>query len=216
MRVKNLLDTKSYPHHTQRENINLDTIREMSDTSSQFTASVSSSDVAGQRLYEQALEKQFRLEEAVRTKSQIHKPKLDLPSKETFSGMEDRDYSGIPRYERLYEDAKLKNKYQREMETEKPKPVSARRNSGCERLYALTKAKQEEGKQRREEIKRSTAPPPPKDFKKIPLSQATAMYERSMLHLINKEMNLMDAAHEREDKYESVLIPESVLERSDE
>lgn len=176
-----------------------------------------SPEVAFQRLYEQASEKQFRLEEAIRTTSKIHEPKLDLPSKETFPGIEDRDYAGIPRYERLYEDAKEKNKCQRERETEKPKPVSARRNSGCERLYALTKVKQEEGKQRREEIKRSTAPPPPMEFKKIPLSQATAMYERSMLHLINKEMNLMDAAHEREDIYHSVLIPVLiVLERSDE
>jgi len=186
----------------------------MSDTSSQSTASISSSEVAGQRLYEQALDKQFRLEEAVRA-SKIHIPKLDLPSKETFSVVEDRDHS-VPRYERLYKDANWKNKCQRERERETPKTVSRQRNSGCERLYALTKAKQEEGKQRREEIKRSKAPPPPKDFKKMPLSQATAMYERGMIHLIHKEMNLMDVAHEREVNYESVLIPESVQEKSNE
>ena len=79
----------------------------------------------------------------------------------------------------------------------------------CERLYALSSTKQLEGKQRREEIERARRPRAPMETKKIPMSQAGRMYEKSMMHLIDKEMRLMNEAVEREIEFESFLIPQS-------
>ena len=129
---------------------------------------IDGTEVAGQRLYQKAIEQQKKLEEA-RQRASAHKPAMVLTSKQTTSpGM---------------------------------------RNEGCERLYALSTSKQMQGKQRREEIMKSRLPPPPTEFKVMPLSQATKMYERSMKHLITKDMKLMDAAHQNETAFESLLIP---------
>jgi hypothetical protein len=126
--------------------------------------------------------------------------------------------------QRLYEQAlhqhqkKRENENRQEAHMHRPKSSlslrdslanESKKNNGCERLYALSTAKQMEGKVRREEIMRSNLPPPAPFFKTMPLSQATDMYDRSMIHLIHKEMKLMDAAHEREETYKSILIPDS-------
>jgi hypothetical protein len=169
---------------------------------------VDTSKSAGERLYNHASLKQKKLEKA-RTKANEHTPKLILRSKETY-GEEERDVTDSPRYLKLYEDAKnRKHSHEAQENEEKRKIPSNTRHEGCERLYSLSTAKQMKGKQRREEIERSKIPPPPTEFKKIPLSQATKMYERSMKHLISKEMKLIDTAHELQIKYESVLIPDS-------
>ena len=177
----------------------------------QSTGSISSQD-SDQRLDDQAIIKERNLEETIRP-ANVHKPKLNLPSKETYSNEERmQEPNDIPRHLRPSEEGKCKNAERRQdLEEEKPKSGRpARRRSGaCERLYALSTAKQIEGKVRREEIKRSNLPPPPVEFKTMPLSQATDMYKRGMIHLISKEMKFMKIAHEREGNYESVLIPES-------
>lgn len=168
---------------------------------------------AGERLYEHASIKKKKLEEA-RMKANQHTPKLVLESKETyeFADEERDDVASSPRYLKLYEDAMHRRLNLAEnLEQVKPKVASSSRNERCERLYNLSSAKQMEGKQRRAEIEKARAPPPPTEYKTIPLSHATRMYERSMKHLIVKEMKLMDAAHEREINYESILIPESTI-----
>ena len=164
------------------------------------------SELATDRLYQDAFTKKKKLEEA-RIKASQHKPKLVLQSKETYVDNEERDALAPPRYLQLYESEKKKNVV--EDNHKKTRVFTPARNEGCERLYALSTAKQMEGKQRREDIEKSKIPPPKPEFKSIPLSQATRMYERSMKHLITKEMKLIDAAHEREVNYESILIPES-------
>ncbi len=168
------------------------------------------SEIAGERLYNDAFERQRKLEEA-RVKASEHRPKLVLESKGSY--FEDDREDASPRYLKLYEDARNRQQPQPQPQPpqveQKRKIPSNARHEGCERLYSLSTAKQIEGKQRREEIERSKIPPPPTEFKTIPLSQATKMYERSMKHLITKELKLIDTAHELEIKYESVLIPDS-------
>ncbi len=169
---------------------------------------VSSKDVVGDRLYNDAFLKEKKLQEA-REKASEHNPVLVLKSKESYTA-DERSDENSPRYLKLYEDAMNRHQQQdSDQEKEKKKIPSNTRHEGCERLYSLSTSKQIQGKQRREEIERSKIPPPPTEYKKIPLSQATKMYERSMKHLITKEMKLIDTAHELQIKYESVLIPDS-------
>lgn len=170
------------------------------------SSSKSTSVAASERLYQQAQEKQNRLEDAILEANNI-RPKLVLVAAKG-RGLE-KENSSVPRYLHLYENGKKKMESKAVPEKEEKLSKHYGKNSRCDRLYALSSLKQKEGKERREQIEKSKARPPPPVFKKIPLSQATRMYERSMQHLISKEMKLMDVAHENSQRYESLLVPQS-------
>jgi len=180
----------------------------MSESSGSLSSSSKSTSIAAsERLYQQAREKQNRLEDAILEANNV-RPKLVLVASKG-RGLQNED-SSVPRYLHLYQNG-LKNKMESKVVPEKEEkiPKLSGNNSRCDRLYALSSSKQKEGKKRREQIEKSKVRPPPPVFKKIPLSQATRMYERSMQHLISKEMKLMDVAHENSKRYESLLVPQS-------
>mmetsp|Transcript_6367 Transcript_6367/g.7885 ORF Transcript_6367/g.7885 Transcript_6367/m.7885 type:complete len:224 (+) Transcript_6367:95-766(+) len=172
------------------------------------------SEIAGQRLYQNALDTQKKIEEKSKERNNVPLPTLTLATR----GRRSREASPVPgqppRYVQLYE--KSKTKITSEAEKESPvvvqtRDVSPAQKESCERLYSLSAQKQQEGKERREEILKSKSKPPLPEshFRKIPTSQATKIYDRGMKHLISLEMKRMEAAFESEENYSSPLVPKS-------
>jgi len=163
------------------------------------------SEIAGQRLYLQALESQRKLEEARRS-ANILKPRLKLATRR-HGGSKAKSTNPSPRYLQLYEHAKAKSiKKETVKKPQAPKVIAA--NEGMNRLYALSMSKQQEGKERREEIMRSKIKKSPKQVepKKIPLAQATNMYERGMEYLISKEIKRIEEGMKIGEPYESKIV----------
>ena len=181
--------------------------------------SISISEIAGQRLYQNALETQKMIEEKIKERSKIPTPTLNLATRRR-SSRESSPISGIaPRYIQLYESAKAKSYEDAEERAlanaqYEVRDFSPSRNLGCERLYSLSSGKQQEGRERRIEIMKAKERPPLPDshFKKIPVAEATKLYDRGMKHKISLEMKRMEAAFEMEELYVSPLIPASKKE----
>lgn len=182
---------------------------------------VSVSEIAGQRLYQNALDTKKKIEEKAKERSVVHKPTLKLATR----GRRSRDPSptpGTPRYIQLYEHAKSRQEaVAAEIEQKlflesfnNSRDVTPTRNPSCDRLYSLSKSKQQEGKERRLEIEKSKLKPPLPDshYKKIPAAEAAKLYDRGMKHLISLEMKRMEAAFEMEEPYVSPLVPKSLGE----
>jgi len=122
---------------------------------SSSTQTISTSEIAGQRLYLQALES---LRKLVETRKQWN---LDRK---------------IPT--------------QLELFTRKRKPTNFEVLAQDKRylhLYSFSSTKQKEGKERREEIRKSKLPKVT-TMKKLPLSEATNMYDRGIQFLVSKEL----------------------------
>jgi len=173
-----------------------------SQTASEGT---SVSEMAGQRLYMQALETRKKIENARERKTSISEPQLKMATRGRTS--RDPSPSPIPRYLQLYEHSKVKKILEPEICTGKP-PKSVVPNVGCNRLYALSASKQQEGKERREEIIKSKIKPPPPylNQKKISVDEAAKIYDRGMKHLISLEMKRIEAAVKSEVPYKSPLV----------
>lgn len=82
-----------------------------------------------------------------------------------------------------------------------PQPLRGSKDSARKnRLYGLSKSKQEDGKKRREAIalasKKRNSIPKPEDFGKIPISKAKHMYEKGVEALRKKEKRVAEQ-HER-------------------
>jgi len=124
---------------------------------SSSTQTISNSEIAGQRLYLQALESQRKLVEARKQWN------LDLDRKiptqlELFTRKRK-----APNFEFLAQDKRYLH------------------------LYSFSEKKQKEGKERREEIRKSKLPKVT-TMKKLPLSEATNMYDRGIEFLVSKEL----------------------------
>ncbi len=182
-------------------------------TGSGNASRTSISEIAGQRLYQNALETQRKIEEKSRERLKVEKRTLNLATR----GRRSREPSPMagqpPRYIQLYEQGKTKIALGAEKESQatQVRAPSPSRNESCERLYSLSAQKQQEGRERREEIKKSKLKPPLPEshYRKIPASQATKIYDRGMKHLISLEMKRMEAAFESEGNYASPLVPKS-------
>jgi len=190
-----------------------------------------SSETAGQRLYLQALASQRKLEEA-RKSVPIIKPQLQLSTRR-HGGSKAKSTNPSPRYLQLYEHAKAKMiKKEAVKKPQAPKVIKA--NEGMNRLYALSISKQQEGKERREEIMRSKIKKSSKkierksmskqhegkerreanmrskikevESKKISLAQATNIYERGMEYLISKEIKRIEEGMKIGETYESKIV----------
>lgn len=163
------------------------------------------SEIAGQRLYLQALETRKKIEDARERKTIISEPQLKMATRGRTS--RDPSPSPIPRYLQLYEHSKVKRFLEPEMSIGKP-PKAVVPNEGCNRLYALSALKQREGKERREEIVKSKIKPPPPyaNQKKISVDEAAKIYDRGMKHLISLEMKRIEAAVKSEVPYRSPLV----------
>lgn len=178
------------------------------------SSSVSRSEVAGQRLYENALKTQQKLEGLRLEASKVQKPVLNLATRGRRSREPSPSPDQTPRYIKLFEHAKAKQATTEVSATEEVVQIidfSPSRNLGCERLYSLSSSMQQEGKERRIEIMKSKEKPPLPDshYMKIPASEAAKMYERGMKHLISLEMKRMEAAFETQGNYVSPLVPKS-------
>jgi len=173
-----------------------------SQTASEGT---SVSEMAGQRLYNQALETRKKIENARERKSSISEPQLKMATRGRTS--RDPSPSPIPRYLQLYEHSKVRKMQEPEICTGKP-PKAVVPNEGCNRLYALSASKQQEGKDRREEIVKSKIKPPPPylNQQKISVDDAAKIYDRGMKHLISLEMKRIEAAVKSEVPYKSPLV----------
>ena len=171
------------------------------------------SEIAGQRLYQKALEKREKIEEKSREKERVPKPKLNLATRGRRSRDPSPSLGHPPRYIQLYEQGKTKIALEAERDSEEVhiREPSPSRNESCERLYSLSAQKQMEGKERRLEIMKAKSKPPLPEshFKKIPASEATKIYDRGMKHKISLEMKIMEAAFEMEEAYVSPLVPKS-------
>lgn len=167
------------------------------------SSEMSQSEIAGQRLYDQALKTKKKIEQK-REKAAVHNPQLDLATR----GRNSRDSSpiGAPRYMQLYENARSRRSF--DVEEKVVKAPVAKSSEGCDRLYALSNEKQQEGKKRREEIIKSKikAPPPYTKLKKISAEEAAKIYDRGMQHLLNLEMKRIEAAVKAETPYDSPLL----------
>jgi len=173
------------------------------------------SEIAGNRLYAQALETRRKIEKA-REKRSVYEPQLDMATRGRTS--RDPSPSLIPRYLQLYEHSKGRRTPEPEQEDvnmlRPPKAVVP--NEGCNRLYALSASKQQEGKDRREEIIKSKMKPPPpfSHLRKISADEGSKIYDRGMKHLISLEMKRIEAAVESETPYRSPLVRVGVDEES--
>lgn len=204
--------------------------RETSDTlriseSDDNQSRVSVSEIAGQRLYENALATQKKIEEKAKERLKVHKPTLKLATRGRRSREPSPAPGNPPRYLKLYEHAKSKQEADSlsEIETELNSlkvrdltPTRPTRNKSCERLYSLSAQKQQQGKERRKEIMKAKERPPMPDshFKKITAAEATKLYDRGMKHLISLEMKRMEAAYEMEEIYVSPLVPKSTEKKN--
>lgn len=188
-------------------------------SASSGNASRCSSEVAGERLYQNALETRKKIEEKIKEQSKVQKRTLNLATR----GRRSREPSACPgtppRYIQLYEYAKTKQ-YREEMEASTNSVTEVRdpspsRNLGCERLYSLSTSKQQEGRERRTEIMKANERPPLPDshYRKISVTDGIKIYERGMKHKINLEIKRMEAAFEMEELYVSPLIPNSVIDQ---
>jgi len=173
------------------------------------------SEIAGQRLYAQALETRRKIENA-REKRSVYEPQLDMATR----GRNSREPSPnrIPRYLQLYEHSKGRRTREPEEEDFVPlkSPKDVHPNEGCNRLYALSASKQQEGKERREDIIKSKMKPPPpfSHQRKISADEGSKIYDRGMKHLISLEMKRIEAAVESETPYRSPLVRIGVDEES--
>ena len=170
---------------------------------------VSKSEVAGERLYRQAKETQRKIESAREKANSRTTRQLDLATRGRTS--RDSSPSSLPRYMKLYEHAKSRqsaspapDRRRMSQVPRNPTPIE-----GCDRLYALSLPRQEEGKRRKEEIEQSKIAPPPPEFGTISASEGAKLYDRGMKHLISLEMKRMEAAINQEQDYESPLVPQS-------
>lgn len=172
---------------------------------------VSVSEMAGQRLYHQALKQQRKIEDARRIAATV-KPHLEMATRRHKSTKKMRQPNSSPRYLQLYESSKAKNNEKDSGGRSHPNskavlPNEVAPNEGCNRLYALSKEKQQQGKERREEIKKSKVKPlPPPDSKKIPLEKAAKIYDRGMRYLISLEIKRIEAGMRRGEMYKSKLV----------
>ena len=184
---------------------------------------VSVSEIAGQRLYQNALDTKKKIEEKAKERSVVHKPTLTLATR----GRRSREPSptpGTPRYIQLYDHAKSRqeaeaaeNEHKLFLESlSKSRDVTPTRNPSCERLYSLSASKQQQGKERRLEIEKAKSKPPLPEshYKKIPAAEAAKLYDRGMKHLISLEMKRMEAAFDMEETYVSPLVPKSLGEEN--
>ena len=172
----------------------------------------SRSEIAGERLYQNAKDTQKKIEEKARERLKVPKRTLNLATRGRRSREPSPTPGAPPRYVQLYESAKAKQtKEIVENQEIKSRDVSPSTNESCERLYSLSALKQQEGKERRHEIKRAKERPPLPDshFKKIPASEAAKLYDRGMKRIISLEMKRMQAAFDMEEEYVSPLVPKS-------
>lgn len=200
-------------HHEPDESRNEDLYKDDRSTISKSTIS----EIAGQRLYQNALDTKKKIKEKIVEAGAIPKEALNLATR----GRKSREPSPMPgdrpRYIQLYENAKAKQiaKSENEVSTLDSKidlrDASPSRNKRCERLYDLSSRKQTKGKERRDEIMKSKEKPPLPEshFKKIQAADAAKMYERGMKSIISLEMKRMKAAFESEEVYVSPLVPRS-------
>jgi len=185
-----------------------------------------SSEIAGERLYQQALETRKKIEKAREELTIIEPPKLELisqksgrfsrdssPCSSRFSGRYSRESSPCsPRYIQLYESAKLKNRATpSEDENSFADSLLSSEvlpNERCDHLFSLALPKQIKGKERREEIEKSKIKPPPPylSLGKISPEDGSKVYDRGMHRIIKREMKLMEAAIKSGVEYKSPLL----------
>ena len=180
---------------------------------------ISVSEVAGKRLYENALKTRQMIEEKRNEQEKVPKPVLIMESQKNSSRTLERSPDQTPRHVQLYEEGTAKKLAKKEAEKETVddtetsfsslnlgRPFTA--NKRCDRLYSLSSAKQEEGKKRRDEIKKSLekAPLPDYFFKKIPISEATNMYDKGMKQVMTLESKRMQAAFDNGETYTHPLF----------
>jgi hypothetical protein len=195
--------------------------RDTNSVSSRSSGSVgnasrtSISEIAGERLYQNALDTQKKIEEKTKERLKVPKRTLNLATAGRRSREPSPQPGQPPRYLQLYESAKAKRAESEESKPSETTPsirdYSPSRNGSCERLYSLSAQKQQEGKERRIEIMKSKTKPPLPDshFKKISPEKASKLYDRGMKHLISLEMKRMEAAFDMEEEYQSPLVPKS-------
>lgn len=151
------------------------------------------------RLYNEAKEQQLkhaiRIREKIDQENKVEPRKLKLATERSYTPMKTRPTNGNI-HDHLYRLAKKKElklkEEQEEMESSLKElvisPKELKEVSG--RLYKRSLRLQEDGKKKREEIEKKHAPRAPTPSRRIPLSQASAMYERGLSHLAKTERKI--------------------------
>ncbi len=167
---------------------------------SQNTERLDSSIDTCDRLYfkakEQQVKRAIRVREKIDQENKVEPQKLKLATERSYTPMKTRSINGNI-HNHLYQLAKKKEllklkEEQEEMESSLKEatisPKELKEVSG--RLYKRSLRLQEEGKKKREEIEKKRAPRAPTPSKRIPLSQASAMYERGLTHKAKTERKI--------------------------
>lgn len=149
------------------------------------------------RLYLDAKEKNNKRAKEIQAKldqdNNAGPHKLNLVTKHSYTPIRNRLTNGNI-HDHLYQLSKNKEVEQREESFDIPLghlTISSKESiKVSSRLYDRSLSKQVEGRRLREEIEKKLTPRAPTPSKRIPLSQATAMYERGLSHRARTESKI--------------------------
>eukprot|EP00551_Chaetoceros_affinis_P015469 CAMPEP_0203693264 /NCGR_PEP_ID=MMETSP0091-20130426/5263_1 /ASSEMBLY_ACC=CAM_ASM_001089 /TAXON_ID=426623 /ORGANISM="Chaetoceros affinis, Strain CCMP159" /LENGTH=325 /DNA_ID=CAMNT_0050564303 /DNA_START=71 /DNA_END=1048 /DNA_ORIENTATION=+ len=151
------------------------------------------------RLYYEGKKKEKQraidIREKLDQENNVEPPKLKLATERSYTPMRSRpSFENV--HENLYSLSKKKSIQQEfsddDVYVRKPLISQSQGKVVSGRLYQRSKKKQQEGKKIREDIERKLAPRPPTPTKKIPLSKATDLYERSISHKAHTQRKIDD------------------------
>lgn len=177
-----------------------------SSSSSSSSSSYHSSIVAGNRLFNQAMERFERLDAIKRKGQEVPQVNLTLHTTRRNTKCSSRSRSSVkPRYLHLYEQSKVKSRRQGSIESPVSSTSSDRStnsnssdNSSFDRLYNLSYSQQLEGKKRREEIAKASRAreeiPCLYMNGKISPKEAEKLYYRGIRHLIDLDIRRIESA----------------------
>ena len=155
------------------------------------------------RLYHEAKEKEYKraniIKEKVDQENNVGPPKLRLAADRSYTPIRSRPICASI-HDHLYNLSKIKDEKKKYLELEEINAnttnrgvLSAKQSSKVAgRLYDRSRNRQEEGRKKRENIKKKLTPRAPTPSRKISLSKATAIYDRGISHKAKKERKIED------------------------
>ena len=173
-------------------------------TTTSSSSSCHSSIAAGNRLFDQAMERFERLDAIKRKGQEVPQVNLALYTTRTKAKCT-KTSSAKPRYLHLYEQSKVKSRRQAPIESPVSTSSSDRStnsnssdNSSFDRLYNRSQSQQLEGKKRREEIAKASRAreeiPCLQMNAKISPKEAEKLYYRGIRHLIDLDIRRIEHA----------------------
>jgi hypothetical protein len=174
---------------------------------------------AGERLYNQALERYKRLA-AIADSNPLPQPKKKSQAKKKCTGNAE-----TPRYLKLYEDGMKKHYSKPPRATSSDRSLSQKsrlsdssvkplgENDSFLRLYNLSKSKQDEGKKRRMKIKKASKKETDAVQDKISVKDAERLYLKGVKHLLHLDNRRIESAELHQIQHQPYRFREELKER---